>query len=333
MAKALAEKANYGLAKKTWETYQTAANHLETCQQETGHDMSLPFSSVKTLQFVGWMESRGLKSGTMVTYLSGVRAIHIACCYRDPCLRDPLVNQILKGQHNYDKIQDKVNGKVGKLPVTITMMKLLKKNLVKADWPMDEKRLFWAVATVAFAGSFRIHELCSKKETEFCPQTTLLWNDVKLEKVRVDGKEIQSISILVKSPKVDRVGTGDNIQIFQLDNFMCPIAAFDMYKRFSGLKKNPQQPVFRFELGRCFTGQEMNRRLTLLTSCLKEIVPGGEVKSHSFRSGVISELARAGHSVEDMKQVGRWNSESWKKYCKLPLTKRAKLARDICLRN
>ena len=218
MAKALAGKANFGLAKKTWEVYQTALNHLERCRVETGMDMSLPFTKVKTLQLVGWMEARGLKSGTMATYLSGVRAIHIACCYEVPSLRDPLVNQILKGQDNFDKVQKRINGKVGRLPVTINMMKLLKKNLVKVSWPLEEKRIFWAIATVAFAGSFRIHELCSKQETEFCEQTTLVWSDVSYSNVNIDSEAIQSLSVLVKSPKVDRVGTISCVQLQPLRN-------------------------------------------------------------------------------------------------------------------
>ena len=52
MGKALAGKANFGLAKNTMATYQTTINHLERCQRETGKDMSLPFNEVKTLQFV-----------------------------------------------------------------------------------------------------------------------------------------------------------------------------------------------------------------------------------------------------------------------------------------
>ena len=154
-AQALADKANFGLSQKTWSTYQTTINHLERCREETGADMSLPFNEEKSLEFVGWMEGRGLKSRTMSSYLSGIRMYHIARGYSDPCLRLPIIKLILKGQENWDKVQDKINGKVGRLPVTIQMMKILKKNLRKVEWPIAEKRLFWAVATLAWAGSFR----------------------------------------------------------------------------------------------------------------------------------------------------------------------------------
>ena len=54
-AKALAKKANYGLAANTKESYQTAVNHLKRCEDETGADMSLPFNETKPGSFlVGW---------------------------------------------------------------------------------------------------------------------------------------------------------------------------------------------------------------------------------------------------------------------------------------
>ena len=110
-AQALAKKANHGYASSTQESYQMAINHINRCEQEIGVNMSLPFDDKKTLEFVGWMEARGLKSMSMSTYLSGVRAYHVGSGYKDPFLRDPLVKRILKGQDNWDKLKDKLEGK------------------------------------------------------------------------------------------------------------------------------------------------------------------------------------------------------------------------------
>ena len=331
MAEALANKANFALTKQTWATYKTTINHLETCQTETGGDLSLPFDSTKTLKFVGWMEAKGLKSSTMSTYLSGLRMFHLSLGYNEPCLREPLVKLVLKGQGNYDKVMERLSGKVGRLPVTINVMKLLIKGLRKVSWPLVEKRLFWAVATIAWAGSFRIHELCSREKGTFGEQTTLTWRDVKLGSLKLKGDNVCSLSIHVKSPKVDRVGAGDNIEVYQLDNFMCPIAAMGKYREMNKLGENPDMPVFRLESGMCFTGQDMNNRLVELTGQLESVVPGGVVRSHSFRSGVASHMARAGYSEEQLKAVGRWHGPSWKNYVKLPLSHRAQFARNICL--
>ena len=138
-AQALSLKTNFGLSSNTWATYQTTINHLDTCSKDTGADISLPFNVSKTLEFVGWMEARGLKSRTMSAYLSGLRMYHISLGYDEPSLRVPIVKLILKGQDNWDRVQAKLKGKEGRLPVTINMMKLLKNELRKAEWPVPEK--------------------------------------------------------------------------------------------------------------------------------------------------------------------------------------------------
>ena len=112
-AEALAKKANYGLAANTHDSYNTAINHLKRCEEETGVSMSLPFDDKKVMEFLGWMEARGLRSRSMSTYLSGIRAYHIAAGHKDPFVRDPMVKLILKGQDNWDKLQDRLGGKLG----------------------------------------------------------------------------------------------------------------------------------------------------------------------------------------------------------------------------
>ena len=165
----------------------------------------------------------------------------------------------------------------------------------------------------------------------FDEQTTLLWGDVKTGMVKVKQENFDSISVHVKSPKIDRIGAGDNIEVFQLNNFMCPTAAWQKFRESSKLGEEPNMPVFRLPGGKCFTGKEMNKRLTVLTAGLVDLLPGGVVKSHSFCSGVASEMARAGHSESDLQAVGRWSGSSYALYCKLPRTRRAMFARSICM--
>ena len=328
-AEALARKANYGLASSTKESYRTAINHLRRCEEEIGVDMSLPFDDNKTLEFLGWMEARGLRSRSMSTYLSGVRALHIASGFKEPFLRNPMVKLILRGQDNYDKLEDRMTGKLGKLPVTKDIMMLIKKNLIKTDWSRLEKRLLWSIFTLAWSGSFRIHELVSRSAAEFDSQSTLLWRDVSFSEVEVKGEKVKAMSIHVKSPKVDRIGAGDNIQVFQLNNFMCPVGAMEKYRSESKCKEEHEMPVFRGASGLCVSGAQINRKLLVLTEEIDSLVPGGVVQSHSFRSGVPSEMAKNGESSEAIQAVGRWKSDAYKVYVKLPLSRRAEMARKV----
>ena len=231
-----------------------------------------------------------------------------------------MVKLILKGQENWDKIQKRLNGDSGRLPVTIKMMKLMKKNLGKVTWPLKEKRLFWDLATLAWSGSFRIHELCSKKQNQYDIQTTLMWQDLQTGSIQIEGRRLRSVSVHVKSPKVNRVGTGDHI------------AAMDRYKECNQTGEDSDMPVFRLPSGECFTGAEVNKRLAELMDSVSNTVTGGVVKSHSFRSGACSEMARSGqYSEEQLQAVGRWSSSAYLNYVKLPRTRRALLARGICM--
>ena len=90
-------------------------------------------------------------------------------------------------------------------------------------------------------------------------------------------------------------------------------------------------PVFRVKSGGCFTGADFNKQLKKLLGDLGSKIPGGVVTSHSFRAGVASEMAKRGHSEEELMAVGRWSSKAYKLYMGLPLTHRATFARKIAL--
>ena len=330
-AEALTTLANFGLARRSWATYGSAVNNLKRCEEETGIDMSLPFDPNKVLEFVAWMKARDLRSKTMSAYLSGVRMYHIASGFAEGVLREPLVKLILKGQANVEKIENLLGRKRGKLPVTISVMKLLKVRLGKVRWPMWEVRLVWAVMTMAWSGSMRIHELLSRKKGSFDAQSTLVWKDVKFTKVKIEKKEVETIVLHVKSPKIDRVGAGDDIAMSKLGNFMCPLSAFYKYREEIGHKEEAGMPVFRVKSGACFTGADLNQKLKLLIGDLGDKIPGKVVTSHSFRAGVASEMAKRGHTEEELMAVGRWSSQAYQLYMGLPLAHRATFARKIAL--
>ena len=153
MASVLAGMANFGLAKSTHDTYSVIRNHLGRCHDETGYDMELPFDTDKMLVLVGWMIHRGLKSSTMSTYISGLRMYHISLGYNEPVLREPIVKLILKGKENWDMVQKKMNGAVGRLAVTILVMKLIKKTLRRLEVTITERLMLWAVCRVVFISS------------------------------------------------------------------------------------------------------------------------------------------------------------------------------------
>ena len=158
-----------------------------------------------------------------------------------------------------------------------------------------ERTRFWAIATLAWHGSFRIHELLSRTASEYDQTETLLWKDLKTGKVNIDGKELRVITVHVDSPKLDRIGAGDKIQILETGTIMCPIKALYKYRTATNITEKDDLPVFRITATKCYTGRDMNKKLTELTGSVTKHFKGAVVRTHSFRAGLPSEMAKAGH--------------------------------------
>ena len=250
---------------------------------------------------------------------------HLTKGHDVPTLRPAIISLILKGKENWEEIQNKMTQKPQRIPVTVKVMKLLKRRLRKIDWSENKKKLVWAVSCICWNGSFRIHELLSKERHEFDPLTTLLGKDLSVQTFMIQGKPEKAIKIHLKTMKQQRVGNGVKIEIFQNDSFMCPTKAYEGLVKASNLKKDGNMPVFRTEVGDCYTGKDFNRDLIELTKGYLDV---GILRSHSFRSGVATEMALLGFSDEEIKRQGRRSSQAFNNYIKLDRVQRINIARS-----
>ena len=188
-AEMLASLANLGLAESTHKVYQTVINHINRCKVEKNVNLDLPFDTQKTLTFVSYLLfDRKVKAKTCDKYLSGVRMYHLSKGHDVPVLRPAIISLILRGKEHWDDIENKMSNKKQRIPVTISVMKLLKRRLRKIDWTNSKKMLVWAVCCLAWNGSFRIHEILSKSKLEYDPLCTLLNKDVKQKSYDIKGQ-------------------------------------------------------------------------------------------------------------------------------------------------
>ena len=276
------------------------------------------------LAFIGWLITvRKVSGNTISQYLSGLRVIHLKNGVLPPCLRPDVVQSVLKGlEHNGSKHS------IPRLPVTIPIMRLIKKKLTLSKMDLSKKRLLWAVSCIALHGSFRIHELLAKEELLFDPSTTLLGKDLRKLSIKIDGKLEELIVLHLENPKEDKLKKGVNVELFSTGTVTCPIAAFNKWQKASNLRIDPIKPVFRLETGKCLTGANFNKALKDL---LSKHINYEEKKflSHSFRAGFASMMAEAGYSDEEIMRQGRWHSQAFMAYCKTGRGSRLKEQRDL----
>jgi hypothetical protein len=323
----LAKIGNFGLAKKTWGSYRTGERMLLKCKKECGGNFELPLSKEAVLLFINWLiTTRGLKAATVNCYLAGIRQMHVMRGLEAPVLRSNQVQLILKGQQNIDSERARGSSSKERLPMTVTLMKLLKEKIRR--WNKDDttKLLVWTVCTLAFHGAFRIHELLCRFESFFDPAFDLLDEDVTTTSVPEKGSMCTFITVKLKSPKEQRDGKAVLVDVFESGGPICPVRAYTKWARMADREKG--KPAFRAPCGTPLTGRKLN-------SYIRQLLEGnidysvGQVTTHSFRSGIASLLGTKGFSDEEIKQAGRWSSSAYLAYMKLPRTKRAAIARKI----
>ena len=324
---ALARVANHSLAVSTWSSYNTAARMLQKCELETGSSMGFPLAESQVLIFIAWMIERGLAASTMDSYLAGIRQTHLASGENLPLLRTPLIKQILEGKKHLDSIDKRLHLKPVRLPVTPDVMKLLKGEIKDSGLDPELKLLLWSVATLAFSGAFRIHELLARKESSFDPIFTLLSTDLSLKTLRINKDEVQILQVRIKSEKADRVGADTIVDVYQSGGPLCPVKAFNKWNL---LRKNwgDELPAFMDRSGKPLTGAKLNTYLKKFLGKYFDYKKGG-ISCHSFRAGITSLVANLGFAEQEIQALGRWSSQAYNAYIKLPRTRRLEMARKI----
>ena len=235
----LSNLANHSLAKSTWSTYSTAYKMLLQC---FNNDVSFLLSKMSVITFVGWLSNRNLAVSTINSYLAGLRQVHLTLGHDIPHLRSDIINQILTGKKNLDS--SKPRTKPVRIPVTPTMLRILKSAINKDDLPFLEKRLFWFLCVLAFHGAFRIGELLTCKPNLFDPNYTLLNKHVQLNTTNINGETIPFLEVTLNSSKCSLTPTV--IDVYPTGSDICPVRA---YSKLTLLRPDqPLLPAFRLAL-------------------------------------------------------------------------------------
>ena len=327
---ALVSAANFSLAAGTFKSYGTAERHIIRCEKETKVKLRIPFGERETLTYIGWLiNNRKVSSKTVEKYLAGLRMVHMKEGHNVPALRPEIVKTILTGLAQKERVDLRLGKKAERLPVTVSVLELIRHELIKSDWPVARKRMILTVCYLAFFGSFRIHEILARGNMEFDIQTTLLGNNLCIE--YWPEKKTKVMKVWLKSPKELRHGTGIMVEIFPTNNHLCPIRAFEKWSKISKISKTKVKPIFRLEDGSNYTGKRFNDDLRKLLAKHLDYKKG-KILSHSFRAGLATMMAKLGYSDEEIMRTGRWNSSAFLAYCKLGRVKRMAVAQEMAAR-
>jgi len=323
----LVQAANFSVSSNTHSTYTSALASWQQCCRETRISGNFPVSEDDTLTYVAWLLGKGSCTATISTYLSGIRAAHLEKGLNPPTIRSDRVNVILSGSSKRDNIMKKTGLKKVRIPITPTSLKLWKSELNNCDLSYHDKRLVWSVSAILFFGALRPGEVLCKNHNSFDPVTSLLQRDITIKETVLEGRSSEYLQVYLSSEKTNTTGTGRLIDIYESNEVLCPIRAYKKLQEISNMN-DPEKPAFRLESGKNLTTNFLNKKLKEgLGKHLNS--SSGFVSGHSFRIGVASLVAQMGYSEEQIKSLGRWSSQAYMSYLRLPRTRRQEMAKAL----
>ena len=306
------ELLSASLATNTWKSLDSVTRSVESIAQEFALDLSMPWDSSKLLSFILGGSVRGWRASTLRSYASRVSSLHQLLGLGQVPI-SPWARRMLVGLENSEAT------KPNKLAVTPFYMRMIREQLVKADWTRQRKRIFWATCCLLFSGSLRSAELLPGLATSWTPETTLLGRDIVLRKEKINGAWVSYLQLSVKVPKESKNSKQKivPVELFEQKEaaaWFCPLRAFTSCLRVVHAGHlDPDLPVFRTANGLGYCPRRFNEDIKLLLSDKLNYQAGGGISAHCFRAGIASTLARMGFSEETIAAQGRWSSACYQR--------------------
>ena len=217
---------------------------------------------------------------------------------------EPWVKMLIRGISNHSNKTKKL-----RRAATVDVLRLIKTKLIASSFKLRKKRLLWLAITLLFCGCLRGCEILCPAAREFSATETLLSSDVTLSTQTIGSSQHEVLTLILKNTKETRTPTKSKIELVASRSFFCAVDAYKKFSRDVGLP-GPNQPLLQLD-GQGLTSERLNLDLkTLLAGVMDDI------STHSFRSGYVSSIARAGASDEIIQIAGRWSSEAYRLYMK-----------------
>lgn len=286
---------NSSLANSTVLGYKRAWVLFDTCMKQMNISFlgfaSLPLSISQIMTFIGYLSLSGYAPASIMTYVSALGYIHKIKGVVDPTgsyMVQKLLAAILKVNNKQDS----------RLPITRNILFSLVSSLRHTSTSSYFTALFRAMYTVSFFGLMRMGEVTRDKFGQVI---------INLDQVRLHENYI---IIVISKFKHNRSGKPFEIVLTRNENkIICPVNALYSYLRLRGSKPGP---LFCFpdltSISREFYSAQLRYNLTFCG------LDPNFYQSHSFRIGGSSYLALLGLSDEQIRIIGRWNSNAFRRY-------------------
>lgn len=297
-----------GLAKSTLRSYQSGFNRFERFCQKMGRP-SLPISEDTVAAFVASLSKEGVGYASLKVYLSALRFHQINKGKGDPRIADmPRLEYILKGIRR-DGVASGPASRKERQPITPQLLRKI--FTIWKDWSdLKNAKMLWAAACLAFFAFLRVGEFTSPTTNKFDSDADLSVSDVSVD----NSLSPSMVFVHLKRSKTDQLRRGVTIVLGRTNKVpLCPVSALLNYLVARG--KAPG-PLFIWSSGQFLTRAhfvvEVQKALELSG------VDSSDFNGHSFRIGAATTAAAKGFEDSLIRTLGRWESDAYRRYIKIP---------------
>jgi len=288
----------YALAPNTFRLYNTAlSSYNNFCYQVN----LLPFPiSEYLLELYVTAVSNRLAYATIKLYLSGIQ-YHSRM--NGSTVNISSMSRLYYALRGVRRIQGAHRTLPQRLPITISHLHCIYRYLDDSSYCTEDKLMLKSVVSLAFYALLRCSEYTSSSAVSFDVTSNLLFRDIRF------NNPITIAYITLKGSKTDPFRTGCVIRVAATQSRICPVSALHEYM---SIHPAINGPLFMFYDGRYFTRNDL---VTLLRRSLPFV---HNINTHSFRIGGASAAAAAGLPDSTIQILGRWSSDAYRRYLRLP---------------
>jgi len=251
----------------------------------------LPISVHETANYIAALRLRGMAPTTIISYTTAIGYTHRMAGLADPTSAT-VVQKLLSAATRLSATSDT------RLPITLTVLHRLVEALKCTIPDAYTRAMLTAMFVVAFFGLMRVGEITLARSGQV---------SLTLDQVKRQGNHI-AITIAAFKHNANRqpmeiiLPAQDQVQI-------CPVQALLVYLQHRGTLPGPLfafadgQPIPRF-----FSASKLKLAIQFCG------LDAGRYKTHSFRIGGASYYASLGYSDSQIRILGRWKSDAFKRY-------------------
>jgi hypothetical protein len=254
--------------------------------------IAVPATESTLLLFVAQLHVNGVKASSVKVYLSAIRSLHIESGFDDPTSHAERVKMAIRS------IERQQPPPVQKLPMTLTILQKLHQVM---DQNTYNTLMIWSAMCLAHFGCLRTGEFTSR--TQNIDQLYLLRNDLTID---------DCLTLHLRTSKTDIRNLGINIVIGCTKQPVCAYCAIVKYCNYRDNNHSLEAPLFLFNNGAILTRETFIKH-TRLHLTLIGIDPA-RYSGHSYRTGGATTAALAGLHDWEIKQLGRWKSDTYHRY-------------------